>query len=86
MVDKKPWNHLKAEPEIITEIDGTPTVAGLMKMGRDYAYMQGNGIRITHKGHALLTERQRAHAEGTKGQWHGVTGAHDGPVPQPGFE
>lgn len=56
---RKAW---KPESEVPHEIDGTPTVAGLMAMGRDYARMQGNGIHITDKGNALLNAAHKRKA------------------------
>jgi hypothetical protein len=43
-------------------------------------------IRISDEGHALLGERMREKAkrELAAGMWHGVTGTHPAPPPQPG--
>lgn len=73
----------KAEaPSAILEIDGVPTVEGLVQKGREYAYRTGTGqIHITAAGHALLSDRLRSNARTaqTKGTWHGITGKHDRP-------
>lgn len=85
MPDKKPWNHMKVIEEEITEIDGVDTAAGLVRRGRKYAYKRDGRIRITDEGHVLLGQQQRAAAQRNRKRWHGVTGLHDGPPPQPGF-
>lgn len=82
---RKKW---KPEPEKILEIDGVPTVAGLAKMGREFAYPTDRGHHITEAGHRLMQEALSRNArESIEGNhWHGTSGTWTGPAPQPGFE
>lgn len=44
----------------VLEIDGVPTVAGLLRM--NLARRTTNGIQISHQGHALMGKRLRENA------------------------
>jgi hypothetical protein len=83
------YKAYKPEPEGDLEIDGIPTAAGLMKMGRQFAYKRGvdNKIVITAEGNALLGKalRDSARRDQEEGIWHGTTGRHHGIPPQPGL-
>jgi len=75
-----------------------PTAKELVEMGLAEEIVEvrklGNGqkrtttwIKISDAGHALLGERLREQAQRDMedGVWHGVTGRHPAPPPQPGI-
>lgn len=68
----------------VYEIDGVPTVEGLvlMKLARRTA----NGIQVSNQGHRLMGERLAALAQHSieTGEWHGASGKHPVKPEQPG--
>ena len=68
-----PRRSKKVEAPPVLEIDGVPTVAGLVKMGREYAYVVprpgGAVTHVTQKGHDLMGEA--LHKLGIEGEFSG---------------
>lgn len=76
------------------EIDGVPTVAGLVrqKLANPRQVRHGKSTHtvyhVTPEGHALMGQKLRENARRSleQGIWNGVSGSHPGPPPQPGYE
>lgn len=62
--------------EEMLEIDGVPTVAGLLQM--NLARRTANGIQVSHQGHAVMGRRLAENARHSieTGEWHGVNGKY----------
>lgn len=73
------------------EIDGVPTVAGLvkMKLANPRQVRHGKSTHTVHhisdEGHALLGRklREKAQRDLAAGVWSGISGSYPGPPPQP---